>query len=36
MAKHFAAPPAQWVGDRSMIDLKHRAPLGGDKRSKKK
>lgn len=31
MAKHFAAPPAQWVGDRSMIDLKHRAPLGGDK-----
>ena len=27
MAKHFAAPPAQWIGDRSMIDLKHRAPL---------
>ena len=32
MAKHFAAPPAQWVGDRSMINLKHRMPSG--KRSK--
>ncbi len=37
MAKHFAAPPAQWVGDRSMIDLKHRAPIGGlGKRAKRK
>ena len=26
LAKHFASPPAQWVGDRSMLDLKHRAP----------
>ena len=34
MAKHFAAPPAQWIGDRSMIDLKHRMPSGG-KKSKK-
>ena len=33
MAKHFAAPPAQWVGDRSMIDLKHRMPL--EKRRRK-
>ena len=32
MAKHFAAPPAQWVGDRSMIDLKHRLPLEKRKR----
>ena len=29
LAKHFAAPPAQWVGDRSMIDIRHRAPIGG-------
>lgn len=26
LAKHFAAPPAQWVGDRSMLDMNHRAP----------
>lgn len=26
LAKHFAAPPAQWVGDRSMLNMKHRAP----------
>jgi hypothetical protein len=27
LAKHFAAPPAQWVGDRSMIGFaKHRLP----------
>lgn len=32
LAKHFAAPPAQWVGDRSMIDLKHRMP--GNKKRK--
>ena len=36
MAKHFAAPPAKWVGDRSMIDMKHRAPLNGGKRTRKK
>ena len=36
MAKHFAAPPAQWVGDRSMIDLRHRAPIGKDKRRRRK
>ncbi len=34
MAKHFAAPPAQWIGDRSMIDLKHRAPL--ERRARRK
>ena len=27
LAKHLASPPARWVGDRSMIDLKHRSPL---------
>ena len=34
MAKHFAAPPAKWVGDRSMLDMKHRAPLNGGRRKK--
>ncbi len=34
MAKHFAAPPAQWIGDRSMIDLKHRMPGGGGRPKK--
>ena len=26
LAKFFAAPPAQWVGDRSMLDMNHRMP----------
>ncbi len=26
LAKHFATPPAQWIGDRSMISISHRAP----------
>jgi len=26
LAKHFAAPPTQWIGDRSTISLYHRAP----------
>ena len=34
MSKHFAAPPALWIGDRSMIDLKHRMPL--EKRARRK
>lgn len=35
MAKHFAAPPAQWIGDRSVIDIKHRMPVSGGKKLKK-
>ncbi len=27
LAKHFAAPPTQWIGDRSSISLYHRAPV---------
>ena len=34
LAKHLASPPARWVGDRSMINLQHRAPL--QKRAKPK
>ena len=34
MAKHLAAPPARWVGDRSMIDLKHRSPMQRTRRQK--
>ena len=26
LAKHLAAPPTQWIGDRSSISLYHRAP----------
>jgi len=26
LAKHFTTPPAQWVGDRSMLSLNHAAP----------
>ncbi|PQV65064.1 Ion channel [Abditibacterium utsteinense] len=34
LAKHFAAPPAQWVGDRSMIGLSaHRLPEKGQRNS---
>ena len=26
LAKHFAAPPTQWIGDRSTLSVYHRAP----------
>lgn len=35
LAKYFAAPPTQWIGDRSSISLYHRSPERTSRSSKK-